>query len=66
MSQTIRDPVEAVCNIGLARSIVLGDRMYVDGGQIIDKTEYDKIDEPIPNGSIQRWQSESLLNQYLI
>ena len=53
------DPVKTVCNMVVARGVVLGDKMYVDGGEIMDQQNYkDGIDKPYPNSNMARWQSE--------
>ena len=58
------DPVKTVCSIVLARGIVLGDKMYVDGGEIVDQQYFRfGIDMPVDSGNIMRWQSESPFNQ---
>ena len=58
MGQSIWDPVNDVCNIQLARAIVLGDKMYMDGGQIVDKQYYPDLDKPTL-GTMNQWQSGS-------
>ena len=52
------DPVKTVCNIAHARGVILGDKMYVDGGQIMDQQYYlFGIDKPCYNSAMDRWQS---------
>lgn len=53
------DPVKTVCNMNLGRSVVLGNKMYVDGGEIMDQQNYlFGIDKPYYNSNMIRWQSE--------
>ena len=55
------DPLKTVCNIALARGIILGDKMYVDGGVIMDQQNYKfGIDQPYYNSDLLRWPSKSL------
>lgn len=53
------DPVDTGCNIIQARGIDLGDRMYVDGGMIINQQYYLLgIDKPYNFWTMIPWQSE--------
>lgn len=53
------DPVKTVCNMAYARGIVLGSKMFVDGGEIMDQQNYlDGTDKPYRNSNMFRWQSE--------
>lgn len=64
MGQGDKYPVEDVCNIALARGIVLGDKMYVDGGRIIEKEQYNSSeDKPAYFGDLKWVQSEPPSNQ---
>ena len=61
------NPVKTVCNMNFGRSTVLGDKLYVDGGEIMDQQNYlFGIDKPYYNSNMHRWQSESLSNQSFI
>ena len=52
------DPVKTTCNMALARGAVVGDKMYVDGGEFIDKIQYQNgVDEPYRSDML-RWESE--------
>ena len=54
------DPIKQVCNMALARGVVLGDKMYVDGGQIMDEMYYKfGVDKPSYSSGMTWWQSES-------
>ena len=57
MGQGYKYPVGDVCNIALARGLVLGDKMYVDGGRIIDKGQYLSEDDPAWFNTLKWWQS---------
>ena len=50
------DPVKTVCNINLARGVVLGDKMYVDGGDIMDEQYYQSGTDN--STEMTWWQSE--------
>ena len=53
------DPVKTTCNMVLARAVVVGSKMYVDGGEIIDEQNYqDGIDKPYRSSEFTQWQSE--------
>lgn len=61
------DPVKTVCNLVFARGVVLGDKMYVDGGEVMDQDNYKLgVDKPYYNSNMYRWQSEFPSNQYPI
>ena len=53
------DPVKTTCNILFARGVVAGNKMYLDGGELMDESFYDGgKDEPQFNQEKLRWQSE--------
>ena len=53
------DPLRTTCNIGSGRAVVVGNKMYVDGGEIVDQSGYgDGIDKPYRSVDLPRWQSE--------
>lgn len=53
------DPVERTCNMLLARGVVVGNKLYIDGGEITDQGNYkDGLDKPYPISTMTRWQSE--------
>lgn len=54
------DPVKTVCNILHASSTIVGGKLYVDGGELIDQEEYKYgPDNPYYWGDIVRWESKS-------
>lgn len=53
------DPVKTTCNLQLGRGVVVGDRMFFDGGEMMDQQEYKNgIDKPYRTSDMLRWQSE--------
>ena len=53
------DPVERTCNIVKSRGVVVGNKLYLDGGEVIDQGNYkDGPDKPYPISGMARWQSE--------
>ena len=58
-SEATWDPVKTTCNMDLARGVVVGNKMYVDGGEIMDQQNYlFGIDQPYYESNMIRWQSE--------
>ena len=58
------DPVKTICNINLARGVIVGQMMYVDGGEIIDQQNYQfGIDKPYYYSNMFPWQSKSPSDQ---
>lgn len=54
------DPVTTVCNIVHASSTIVGERLYVDGGELIDQGEYKYGPEnPYHWRGLVRWESKS-------
>lgn len=59
------DPVDTVCNIIQARGVVLEDKMYVDGGMVINQQYYLLgRDKPYNFSTLIPWQSEPPSDQY--
>ena len=57
------DPVNTVCSIVLAQGVVLGDKMYVDGGEILNQQYFlNGVDKPYFSSGMTRWQSGSSFN----
>jgi len=58
---TLWNPVKTTCNLRFGRGTVVEDKMFVDGGELMDKQNYlDGIDVPYRNSNMFRWQSEYL------
>lgn len=58
---SVWDPVMTTCNMDLARGVVVGNKMYIDGGEIIDEKYYKNgTDKPYPRAEMSFWQSECL------
>lgn len=56
---SVWDPVKTTCNMDLGRGVVVGNKMYIDGGEIVDQQYYKNgIDKPYPRGNLIHWQSE--------
>ena len=54
------DPVKTVCNILHPRGVIVENKMYVDGGEVIDRQNYYLgTDKPYYNTGMIRWQSRS-------
>lgn len=54
------DPVERTCDMIGARAVVVGNKLYIDGGRIMDQDNYkDGLDQPYPISKMTHWQSES-------
>lgn len=67
ITEPVWDPVKTVCNIRYAQSTIVGDMLYVDGGQIMDKRNYFRgVDEPYYDSGMTWWQSKSLPNPFPI
>jgi len=59
---TLWNPVKTTCNLRFAQGTVVGDKMFVTGGEQIDQVMYLKgIDTPYPKSTMVRWQSEYLI-----
>ena len=53
------DPVKTACNIRAARAVVVGNKMYLDGGEIIHQGQYkDTLDKPWPISDTIAWESK--------
>ena len=59
------NPVKTTCNTALARGMVVGNTMYVDGGEFIDQYFYGDIGKPSRMGGVTptRWQSKCCSTQ---
>ena len=63
-SESSWDPVKTVCNFANARGIVVKNKLYLDGGVIMDQQNYlFGTDKPYYNSNMIRWQSKSSSNQ---
>lgn len=55
------DPVKTTCNMNLGQGVVMGKKMYIDGGETMDQWNYgDGIDKPNRVPGMARWQSRCL------
>lgn len=53
------DPVKTACNIRAARAMVVGNKMYLDGGEIIHQGQYkDTLDKPCRISDTVGWESK--------
>lgn len=60
-STTVWNPVKTTCNLRFGRGTVVGDKMFVDGGEQMDQQNYlDGINVPYRSSNVFRWQSESM------
>ena len=56
---SVWDPVKTTCSLDLGRAVVVGNKMYVDGGEIVDQRYFKNgINKPYPRGKLNHWQSE--------
>lgn len=56
---SIWEPWDRTCDMTGARAVVVEDKLYIDGGRIMDRDNYkDGIDNPYPISNMTRWQSE--------
>lgn len=64
MGQQAWNPVHTICNLNSGRSSIVGNRMYIDGGQIVDQMYFKNgTDQPYDYSDLVSWSSESLSNQ---
>ena len=67
ITEPVWDPVKTVCNIRYAQSTIVGSKLYIDGGQILDKRNYFRgVDEPYYDSGMTWWQSKSFSNRFPI
>ena len=56
------DPTKSTCNMDWAQGVVLGNKMYLDGGELVDQNKFKYgTDQPFPKPTpayLTRWQSE--------
>lgn len=56
---TLWNPVRTICNLRFGRATVVGDKMYLDGGEIMDQQNYlAGVDQPFQADQMFRWESE--------
>ncbi|KAF8422747.1 hypothetical protein EV426DRAFT_165093 [Tirmania nivea] len=55
------NPVKTTCNLRFGRGTVVGDKMFVDGGEQMDQQNYqDGIEVPYRSSNVFRWQNKHL------
>jgi len=58
---TLWNPVKTTCNLRYGRGTLVGDKMFVDGGEQIDQFYYGGIDIPLSMRKLATWQSGYLI-----
>ena len=58
---SVWNPVDTVCNMALGRGVVVGNKMYVDGGEVTDQSSYKNGTDKLSRISdTPPWQSKCL------